>query len=297
MKNLPAPLAFLVNSNIWISLGAVFMTYISLLLVGRVEGSIPFLVFVFGATLTVYIGHRLVGIRRKLDPPVSQMAAWMQAHKGIVYVLFSVALLCMAYGTFYLHWKVVVALAVLGVASLAYAVPLFRVAGSPFRLRDAGLLKPFLLGVIWAVVTVALPLLQQGVSVFTPSSLLLFLERALFVAAICIPFDVRDMQFDQNDIRQDTLPLRFGVDEALKIARAVLLVHLVLAMLVCAYFFQLPTTVLVMYMLSYFATYALLHRTTTNKGDYWYTFAIDGTLLLQGLLVSAAYWSASLSNM
>ncbi|MBK9505813.1 MAG: UbiA family prenyltransferase [Bacteroidetes bacterium] len=78
-----------------------------------------------------------------------------------------------------------------------------------FRLRQIPYLKIFLISFVWATVTILLPVIHSEKAYNNFHILTMIIERFLFVFAITIPFDIRDMNADsQTELK--TIPLLIG---------------------------------------------------------------------------------------
>ena len=71
--------------------------------------------------------------------------------------------------------------------------------------------KLFLIAISWAAVTVIIPLVQHQIHIGS-TEIILFVQRFLFVAAITIPFDIRDVTYDKEELK--TLPQAIGVPKS-----------------------------------------------------------------------------------
>ena len=72
-------------------------------------------------------------------------------------------------------------------------------------------LKLFLITITWSVATVLLPLKNTEIS-FSNEVWLIFTQRFLFLFAVTIPFDIRDVDFDNPDIK--TIPQTLGIQKS-----------------------------------------------------------------------------------
>ena len=288
MNNLPAPLQFIVNSNLWISIGALAATLQTVILVQGELAYHPIYALIFGATMLVYIGQRMLPLLLNKGKQDTYMAQWMERNTFVLYFALILSVSIIFYGLWFIQYKVVIILGLLGLASVGYAVPLIKFNGQSLRLRDWGLIKPFLLGLIWALVTVTLPLLQFGSNVFETANMALFAERFFFITAICIPFDIKDMHHDKTDIAQHTLPLKYGTATAINIARKLLLLFLIVAICNCLLWLKVGPAVWLAYLISFVLSLTLLYRCREDSTEYYYTFLIDGTIIIQAVLVIGA---------
>ena len=78
------------------------------------------------------------------------------------------------------------------------------------NLRSVAGLKIFIIGVVWSGVTVILPVLQDGTITWDVG--VICIQRVLFVLALMIPFEIRDMVFDNLALK--TLPQIVGIKKA-----------------------------------------------------------------------------------
>ncbi|PKA83438.1 hypothetical protein ATE92_1592 [Ulvibacter sp. MAR_2010_11] len=91
----------------------------------------------------------------------------------------------------------------LGLITLLYAIP-FR---KQKNLRTFGGLKIFIVAMVWAGVTVLLPIVASEAQ-FEGNHLISFLQRFLFIIVLTLPFEIRDLPFDSEKLH--TLPQLFG---------------------------------------------------------------------------------------
>ena len=96
-------------------------------------------------------------------------------------------------------------LGVLLLLILLYIIPIFP---NERNLRSLGLIKVFLVALIWTGMTVTLPVLEGGF-ILNWDVLVLATQRFFLVVALMIPFEIRDVQFDPPEII--TIPKRIGI--------------------------------------------------------------------------------------
>ena len=82
-------------------------------------------------------------------------------------------------------------------------------------------LKIFIVALVWAGVTVLIPLLNEFKEL-TDDTILAFIQRFLMVLILILPFEIRDLQFDDEAL--DTMPQKWGVRKTKKVGVALLLV-------------------------------------------------------------------------
>ena len=86
------------------------------------------------------------------------------------------------------------------VAGLYYGLNFLSIR---YNLRSIGWLKPFVIGFTWAGLVVVYPVLWQKIQAgksydFTLFSLLLFIKNMMFIALLCIMFDIKDYATDHS---------------------------------------------------------------------------------------------------
>jgi len=91
--------------------------------------------------------------------------------------------------------------------------------GKHFNLRNLGLLKPFIIGFIWAGAVTIYPLLFQALETGQHYALdmmgwLFFLKNFVFISILCILFDIKDYAADHNAALK-TFVVRFGLRKTL----------------------------------------------------------------------------------
>lgn len=86
-------------------------------------------------------------------------------------------------------------------------------------LRSIGLIKPFLIGMIWAGTVSVLPVFFHDLThhtsvLFSSTTLFLLIKNWLFISILCILFDIKDYAEDHN-LQLKTFVVRFGLRKTL----------------------------------------------------------------------------------
>ena len=124
-------------------------------------------------------------------------------HKNIQVVSFIAGGFAL-YHSFFVSYEAWIGLAVLSVLTSLYAVPLLPNAKN---LRSLGGLKIFIVAMVWAGTTVVLPVVAADRVLDWDVSIEL-VQRFLMVLILMLPFEIRDLDYDDPELR--TLPQRFG---------------------------------------------------------------------------------------
>ncbi len=269
-------------SNLFIAIGAMALIWEWRIIQGTFRWDDPLAWMVLCSTLCVYSLHRLLGLDRA--SPSMDTRRWSVIRKFRSHIR--------AYGTLSLIGIVLLVprlpaetLVLLGMAALPtflYLAPIFK---GGRRLRDLAYAKIFLIGLVWAWVTILVPA-ASGDTALSWSLLLPFGEKFCFIVAITIPFDIRDMAVDRRQSVR-TIPIALGVRKSAVLAQCLLAIAVLLTAL--SLFFDLyPLRIAIAIGLSYVITMILVSRATLKLHDYYFSAMIDGVIVLQFIFVLLA---------
>ncbi|MFB6262099.1 MAG: UbiA family prenyltransferase [Bradymonadaceae bacterium] len=209
---------WLAYSNLFIALAAacaVHETY-HLLDVEPRWGGVSALVFC--ATLLVYNLDRLLDAPDRRDD-WSERHRWVEEHRRWLWGMAAVGGMGVVVSLAFVSRTVWMALIPLGMAAVGYTLPLVRGGEGGDRLKDLPGLKIVLIAGVWAGATALLPAIEvRGWNIDT-EALWIGGERALFIFALCVPFDVRDAARDRRAGVQ-TLAHLLGERRALQLGTA-----------------------------------------------------------------------------
>lgn len=156
------------------------------------------LVFIFLGSITGYNFVKYAGLAKLHHRSLARNLRFIQVFSFLVF-------LGLAYMVFFQTWEVLLVSAFLGFFTLLYAAPVLT---KERNLRDLAGIKIFIIALVWAGVSVILPMLDHPeVSLWDKS--LIFFQRFLFVIVITLPFEIRDLEFDSEHL--STIPQKFGV--------------------------------------------------------------------------------------
>ena len=283
---------FLVESNIYISLAAVLLTVQTQIQLGMHPQWHPYLFIIFFATMLEYNLHRLITLWARKDILHHEKYAWLRRNIKLFYVLMFVSIIGFFTAVFFAKKIVLVTLMPLGLLTIFYSIPLYKNKQKLFRLREISILKIFLIAGVWAVSTIMLPVIQSEIHFNAMDIFLMLIERMLFVFAITIPFDIRDMA---SDIKSNlkTIPIILGEKKSLQVAVFCMLLFFVVSFL--HYFNTNLAYTLVALLVSAGTTIFFLLNENIRKQYYYHYAVLDGTMFLQGLLVIISYYLLAFS--
>ena len=165
--------------------------------------------------------------------------------------------------------------------SLLYFLPFVKLRKNPW-------LKLLTLVLVWTMVTAVVPILLSSIEFFTKNIFLHILTRFCFMTAICIPFDIRDLQIDKTDA-VSTIPHLMGENKARWLAFGFMLLYIVL--IISEYAFgNINSKIFTTLIIYSVACSVLVLMSNSRRSEYFYIAGIDGTMVLQGVLLMGVYY-------
>lgn len=226
--------------------------------------NVSLLLLVFFATTLSYCFQRVV---RHTSSPVinSSRHQWVYNQKKLLYALIIISSCISGYLFFTLFsFYELLYFSPLIVIALFYAVKLFSKS-----LRDIPFIKIILIALSWAAVTVLIPAYINHES-SANDVWLLFILNFIYIFALVIPFDIRDLGFDEPD--KKTIPQLIGIRAAKYSAIILLIICGSLSpFLLSAAIFLIPV---------YIVSTVILLQVNINRKELFYAFGIDGLILL-----------------
>lgn len=283
MKALLSFVHLLVYSNLWVSICAAVLAGFTPYLVGE-EFNFPSFLLVFSATLFSYNVQRLNRLPKEGETSPSVMVNWIIEQKSLVYVFVGIGLVGCIVSLFLIHWEILLLLLPFGFISMAYTVNAAFGKSKRNGLRDIPGAKIFLIAVTWAGATLLVPLVQvKGVEfVYDIELWVLFVQRLFFVIAITIPFDVRDLKYDEPE--KKTIPQLIGAKNSVA---AAIVIMLLVGWLELMHSLDIRASQLLEQFLiilgMYVVSIVLIALTSPKRSDLHYTFSIEALSLLMGV--------------
>lgn len=204
MKRLKPWLDFYINSSIHVALAVVSLAYVSLLEL-HLSMDWPLLFFVFFSSVTGYNFVKYFGVARFHHRQLTHGLKVIQIFSLGCFLLMLVFL-------FQLKPKTIVYIGVFGLVTFLYAVPFLPkklFMDQQKNLRNIGGLKVYVIALVWAGVTVLLPVFDNAAA-FSMEVWVTAMQRFLLVMLLMLPFDIRDLQYDS--LKLATIPQKIGIN-------------------------------------------------------------------------------------
>ncbi|MEX2595284.1 MAG: hypothetical protein WEC59_00030 [Salibacteraceae bacterium] len=171
-----------------------------------------------------------------------------------------------------------------GLVSIGYTIPVIPTKHGWQRFRDIPFTKPMIIALVVTYLTMAYPIFEQlGIGrVFSGHYLPLLGERMLFILAVTIPFDVRDIVNDK-DAGLSTLGTQLGFNQARSVAYTVAAAWMVV---ILWRWVQFDFASIFLLQLSLTGTVLMLALRTLNPSwkDMGYILVFEGMIVLYSLV-------------
>lgn len=188
---------FYINSSIHVALAVVSLSLVTIL-VYEVEIRENLLLFIFFGTVTGYNFVKYADVTGLHHRSLAKRLKFIQ-------VLTLICFTALAVTIFFLSFETIVWSIIFGAFTLLYALPVFS---KRRNLRSISGLKIFIIAFVWAGVSVVLPV-TGAKNVIFEDLVLEFLQRFLLVLVWILPFEIRDLKYDLEQL--GTIPQRIGV--------------------------------------------------------------------------------------
>jgi len=187
---------------------------------------IPVLFITLAAAATVYYYNHSYLLESVDDAP-NQRTIWVREHAGQIKKIQKLLFVFFVVGGGYELYTLFPGIRLMGIDDILYCCLIglgsflyyFDTKKYPFlNLRSYGLLKPFVIGCIWAGVGVYAPYLYLKLSqqhyVGMSHLPILFVSNALYITIIAVLFDIKDFESDANK-QMKTLVVRMGLTKTI----------------------------------------------------------------------------------
>ena len=280
--------------NYFYGLCAVFLaieTIVSLKI--AIKSNFIYLFFLFFSTIVYYsFAYITIG---KYSKEINERLSWYSQYKKIFFfsvLFFCLIILICAFVLFFdlkkndlklgvTEWLF---LLIFPIISILYYGFNFRVFGS-FNLRSIGLIKPFIIGFVWAGLVSIYPEMlyniQNGLHYkINLISFLFFFKNLIFISVLCIMFDIKDYAMDYNQ-KLKTFVVKIGLRKTI----FYIIIPLCILCLTAGLFYdlnqQLKLTKQLLNTVPFILTIIVAYFLKFRKSIFYYLIIIDGLMAVK----------------
>jgi len=252
---------FYVFSNIHVALASFSLTKLTLLRIGISDNITP--LFVFFSTLLSYNFIRFY----RLNTIKSWYNNWVKENLNSLIAVSLFSLIALLFLIFQIRLKALFVLFPFSLFTFLYVFPIKKIS-----LREKPGIKLLLIAISWAGITVFFPLVQNYMQLRFVDYLV-FIQRFFLVFALTIPFDIRDLPYDNKEMR--TIPQMFGV----KTAKLLALFAITLFILLDFIINSTNQIKIIDFIIGLLTAYLVLNM-DIKKSKYYTSFVLEGIPIL-----------------
>lgn len=191
-------LDFYINSSLHVALAVLSFCVLTTYELD-LNGSIVLFSAVFCAAIVGYNFVKYFGLAKFYYRSLTTKLKYIQ-------LVSALSVLGLGYAFFQLQSATQMLLFFLGLITFFYAIPMGL--KTPKNLRSIGGVKIYIIAFVWAMTTVALPILESQLSL-NFEHWILIVQRTFIIIVLMLPFEIRDLDLDQ--IYLSTIPQKIGV--------------------------------------------------------------------------------------
>lgn len=193
---------FYLNASLHVALVALSFLFITAFEYD-LDLTLEFQGFVFFATIVAYNFVKYYGVSKSHFKKFTNKIL-------LIRMIMLLSFLGIIYTSFFLSLNTILLTAFLALITVFYAMPFvskkWLLLSS--NLRNVAGIKVYIIALVWAGVSVVLPLIENDLE-FNSQTVLTITQRFILVIVLMLPFEIRDLQFD--DLRLETIPQKIGV--------------------------------------------------------------------------------------
>lgn len=248
------------------------------------QNSLVIISMVFCFTYLTYNGQRIFRLAKYKK--IGERLQWVVKHQKILkissFIIGFIGAICLLY----INLNTWLILIPMGILSMLYVVPI------PFikkGLRNIHYIKVFIIALVWSLIIIGLPFLNSLNSFSVNKEVMFaFVQCFVFVLAITLPFDVRDIEFDKADGLK-TIPQFVGINGT-KLIAALLLIGSFLLF----YFSNISKSTTIGLAVAHLISLLIIMQTNKKRKELFYAGWVESTVIIMWLSVFIADYLSSL---
>ncbi len=285
MKTIASIIRLIVFSNIFISLCVLCFTAKTALILFGDNGNIHVNLLAFFSTFFLYGFHGIYGSSYSETNECPDNQRRTDDYRRLNMLLNPLAFAFAVSQLIYMPLRVWFILIPVAAIAFGYSIPIIRRRNKFLRLRDISWYKAVWIAFSYAWLATCLPIafILPLNNLLRPQVIFIFLRNFLFIFAIAIPFDIRDVRTDlHSGIR--TLPLLLGIKGSIKIA-LILLFAFVLSAILQVYMHDLSIPIFLALLISGIEAAIVIPLSSPKKPTLFFPIAIESSMVLQWALL------------
>ena len=271
-------LDFLGYSNLFLALAVFCSTFQGRFIFKHVNDSaISFSVLNFVAAFFLY---NLQRIYQSSLPTTDSRLLWYCKNKKWIFTLAILLGVLLFQPLWYIvvdYKEGILVYCVCAILSVFYFLP-------PLNFRKTPYMKQFYIAFIWVIVCIVIPFMFDesfflGLKVFYKDEILYVISQFCFIAALCIPFDIRDFNKDKEEGTR-SVPVMIGIKNAKWFSISLLFIYFILS-----FFIEVKSLVGIRGIV-FVAASLVVWFSDTHRHRYYYIYLADGIIVLQTVLLA-----------
>ncbi len=239
-----------------------------------------FYVLIFTCTLLQYMVHFRFFSNKK---PINNRQQFFTDHNFFLWVQFVLGAILFSVSFFIVGLSIIVPLAALGLLAGAYTFFLLKPRSNGL-FRYNGLFKILTLTITWAGVTGVLPVVASQQNTADAPFLFHFAMRWLMMLAICLPFDVRDVERDKRN-GTTTIPAIIGKENAFTVCYISILLNVLLVTLSVFWGWNTWAVAITNGIANIFMMASIWYSSRHLKDEFSW-FLLDGNFVVHAIIVA-----------
>lgn len=229
--------------------------------------------------IAAFFLYNLQRIYQSSLPTTDPRLFWYRKNKKWIFTIAIVMALCfieIAWTIFKTYKEGIFVYGICALFSVFYFLP-------PLNLRKVAYIKQFYIALVWIMVCVVIPFLFEeehftGWLYFQKDQWLYIVTQFCFITALCIPFDIRDIEKDTSEATQ-SLPVVLGEQKSKYLAYALLCIYLI-----TSYFIE-TKNLMEIRGLVFVVACSVVYFSNPKRNNYYFIYLADGVIILQTLLL------------
>ena len=260
----------LIFSNLLVSLSIGFLC-LGICIQLNIPNPYWYGLFVFSSTLLTYNIQRFIKSTQTVTHQTNHIL-WILSNKKEFYFIGLVSISLVFYSFIQLfHWNFT-SLLILFISLIISILYVYKIKSK--SLRDTPYLKIHLIAFIWVVALGIFELINE--QIFEFEEWMFVLIHYFYVLAVTIPFDIRDLKYD--DPKKRTIPQVLGVKNSKMMSFGLMLLYTFLAI-----YFQPYLLLNFFFQISILISLSLILGIKTSRNEFYYSGLIEGSILIVGL--------------